>query len=198
MVTRGLGKRNVMIDLETLGTTPGSVIFAIGAVRFDSKGIAEHFYRLISINDGLRHGFHTDPMTLAWWLGRTIEERGEYNKAFKLEPVYGEVVDLYEALRDFMDFVEAVPESLVWGNGATMDLSLLSAAYRMLNLPTPWHYRNERCARTMLALFGQHVGYIDPKDAQYTHHAAEDARYEAIEVSRILAYLEAQNVTRTV
>ena len=35
MIKRRVGFKHVMIDIETLGSKPGSVIVAIAAVRFD-------------------------------------------------------------------------------------------------------------------------------------------------------------------
>jgi hypothetical protein len=48
--------KNVMIDIETLGTRPGSVILSIGACRFGADGIGEEFYRAIDVLDSLMAG----------------------------------------------------------------------------------------------------------------------------------------------
>ena len=83
---------DIMIDLETLGTTPGSVILSVAAVPFvrgpgstRSRRRANAFYAKISLKDSLRRGFSVDADTLVWWMG---QNRAAQDKAFsrKMEP----------------------------------------------------------------------------------------------------------------
>ena len=44
----------VMLDLETFGTAPGSVIKAIGAVVFSPDGLGKQFYRIVDAQSCVR------------------------------------------------------------------------------------------------------------------------------------------------
>jgi len=66
---------DIMIDLETLGTTADSVILSIGAVRFNLDtscvfdGLGDTFYQVITIDDQSKR--HISGYTLAWWMGQS-------------------------------------------------------------------------------------------------------------------------------
>ena len=61
---------HVMVDLETLGTTAGSVILSIGAVVFSQReGLGATYDRVISERSCLAAGLTTDPATITWWNG---------------------------------------------------------------------------------------------------------------------------------
>lgn len=64
--------RNVMIDLETFGTRPGSVIVSIGAVEFSMDGIGEAYYRAIDVASSLLAGLTIDEITVKWWREQDI------------------------------------------------------------------------------------------------------------------------------
>jgi hypothetical protein len=67
---------NVMVDLETLGTVPGSVILSIGAVAFDEMEVAEEgFYRAIRRETCEQAGLKVSAATLAWWEKQSLEAR---------------------------------------------------------------------------------------------------------------------------
>lgn len=57
-----------MLDLETFGTKPGSVIRSIGAVMFDLDGrTGPEFYRNIDEESCVKAGLTYDPSTVSWW-----------------------------------------------------------------------------------------------------------------------------------
>ena len=50
--------KDIMLDLETLGTGPGCAIVSIGAVAFDEFGVAEiGFYRACHVSDWETPGY---------------------------------------------------------------------------------------------------------------------------------------------
>ena len=59
---------DVMIDLETLGIQPGSVIRSIGAVVFDpvTNTLGSTFYQNICADSCKKAGLTTDPDTIKW------------------------------------------------------------------------------------------------------------------------------------
>ena len=75
--------QNVMVDLETMGTRPGSVIVSIGAIEFDpqSARLGRTFYQTCSIKSAVDVGLAMDPETVTWWLQQSEGARGELIKA---------------------------------------------------------------------------------------------------------------------
>src|SRR6185312_9517141 len=60
---------NIMLDLETWGTTPGSAIRSVGACTFDpfSSEIGEKFYSTVDDGSCFEAGLTVDAGTKAWW-----------------------------------------------------------------------------------------------------------------------------------
>lgn len=169
---------NIMVDLETLGTAPGSVVLSIGAVYFGPEGLGEQFYSVISLEDSERHGLTTDDATVNWWKRQSPGAR-EVLEAVKTP----DAPSLKVALDSFTKFVHGTCK--IWGNGAGFDNVLLEELYRALRLTPPWKFWDSRCFRTLKALFPQ------PKKADkvVAHNALQDAIDQAEEAVVILKYI---------
>lgn len=161
-------KQHIMLDLETLGTRPGSVITSIGAVKFSAGGIGETFYRRIDIADSMKAGLKVDPDTLKFWFKQPDESRLELT-----EP--GELLTV--VLLEFNTFI-GDEEVCIWGNGASFDNALLAEVYRVVDYTMPWKFWNERCYRTLKALHpekpfrqrhGVHHNALDDAISQAEH-----------------------------
>ena len=75
----------IMVDLETLGTAPGSVILSIGAVRFDvEKGLLDEFYVNIDVESSQRLGLTIDGDTVMWWLKQSDAARAKCRTPFNI------------------------------------------------------------------------------------------------------------------
>jgi len=177
---------NVMIDIETLGTRPGSVILSIGAVRFNpSAGDADPmiggktFYRSIDVFDSLMHGLTVDPVTCKWWSNQDPASLGAVCNATH---------DLKPALHALSVFINH--DDYVWAKGPDFDLVLLEAAYIKVGLKRPWNYRNTRDVRTILHIGQLHqVGNV--KDMRTLgHHALQDAIHQAKQVNKVYRALD--------
>jgi len=189
---------DVMIDLETLGTTPGSVIVAIGAVAFDRNkvgGVAIFDVR-IDPADAQRRGLTIDANTVMWWLAQSDDARSAL-KALGGPPI----LSLDDALVGLGEFVKGCgPDVCVWGNGADFDLTLLGAAYHTVGRATPWSHRKHRCLRTLKDVLPPEAtaAAIADTDAACSawfkpHVALLDARWQARLAVEIYARLrEAQ------
>ena len=166
---------DIMIDIESLDTSPNCVILTIGAVRFDPKGMGvveklelrpmieeqtEKFNRVINED------------TLRWWSTQSEDA---------LDEAMGD--------RDRVSFNECM-EALykfcwnrraVWSNGASFDIVAMESAWRNLGMRIPWPYYTVRDTRTLYEIAG-----VSLKDKKYgsktTHKAVEDAEHQAIVV----------------
>ena len=160
-----------MLDLETLGSTPGSVICAVGGVVFGQGKITAEFYHRVDPEDCVRHGLRIEAGTALWWLKQGDAARAEL--CFPGEP-------LLTVLAGFHRWVGDPDTAEIFGNGASFDPLILAAAYRACHMPTPWKYYNERCYRTIKSLFPNNE---TPKNS---HNALEDARNQAIHLMRLM------------
>jgi len=165
--------KNVMIDIETLGTRPGDTILSIGAVKFTAEeGIVEEFYVTIDPETCKAAGLRAQKSTLEWWEKQSPEARAA---AFKGE------MSLNAALTKLTMWMPPLDNVLVWGNGANFDNTLLAAAYRAMKMDLPWQYWNDRCYRTIANMFlktrVERVGT--------GHHALDDAKTQTLRLLKM-------------
>lgn len=176
--------KHVMVDIETLGTSPGSVILSIGACRFDETGVGERFYRPIDVFDSMMNGLVVDQATIGWWRMQPAESRGALQAG---------AVPLARALNDFRVYLAAIPSQgqpsadFLWAKGPDFDLVMLEAAYGLLGDKKPWRYNTARDVRTILAL-GKHPT-VPVAPFTIAHHALDDAVYQARQVIAAAASL---------
>lgn len=165
-------KTQVMLDLETLGQKPGSVIVALGAVKFCNGEITSSFYERVDPESCISLGLRMDVSTVMWWLGRADAARLEITKHG--EPLSAVLMRFTEWLAD--------EDAEIWGNGAAFDNVLLADAYDRAQLPRPWKFWNDRCYRTMKSLRPD-----VPMPRAGTHHnALDDAKSQALHLMAIL------------
>lgn len=177
---------HIMIDLETIGTRPGSAILTIGAVRFDpvaadfinpqddeillSLPTETAFYRRIERDSCARLGLTEDADTLSWWSRQAPEARCE---AFDADPRHG----IAEVMTEFAGWCGRDP--FPWSHGASFDVVLCEAVFGRLGLRAPWKFWNVRDTRTIYAFTG-----IAPARDRNHHHALSDAAAQASAVQR--------------
>lgn len=160
---------DVMVDLETLGTIPGSVIISIGAVPFNEMEVAEEgFYRAIKRESCEVIGLRVSAETLAWWDRQAPEAR-----KVLIDP---EAVQIEEALLAFNEWIGELPSSVrLWGNGANFDNPLLACAFHATGYEPNYRFFNERCYRTVKNQFPD----IALERTGTYHNALDDARCQA-------------------
>lgn len=171
--------RKIMVDLETLGTQPGSVILSIGAVEFDiDKGLGETFYAVISHASSRQAGLTEDANTLAWWAKQSDAAREILRHVDDAN-----APTLRTALHEFGEFLKRDDE--VWGNGSDFDNVLLASAYEAVGIPLPWKFWNNRCYRTLKNLRPD----IRLERVGTHHNALDDAKTQAIHAIQLLRAL---------
>lgn len=186
--------RDVMIDLETLGTRPGSTILSIGAVEFSAEGtstLGPEFYSVISRLSCEVAGLHEDPETLAWWAKQSTD--AQYVLIEASDPP---AKPLYKVLWLFDRYLAQFKydEVRVWGNGAAFDLPILAEAYHAVNMASSWKFYNERCHRTLKELYPEVT--IDRVGGTH-HNALDDARAQARQAATCLALQRQQKLIAT-
>lgn len=145
---------SVMIDLETLSTHTDAAIIEIGAVEFNkyTGEVGEKFNVIIDPKEWCKNDRHVDGETIQWWFNQSNEARKRFtNKE-------NEYITLNQALwklRYFImdcDTVDDDKNVVVWGNGATMDISILESAFNYFDIKVPWKYWSVNDVRTIVDL----------------------------------------------
>lgn len=179
---------NIMIDIETLGKRPGSVILSIGAVEFDinTGKIIGEFYAVIDLESSIHDGLTVDSSTLLWWMSNDRQEAR--NDLLKIYDEDEESYDLCEALIDLSGFIESSREDdkdlRVWANPPTFDLMILESAYDILNTEVPWKHYEMMDLRTLKKIYKGDKPKFEIKEG-VKHNALYDAKLQAMICSHI-------------
>lgn len=167
----------VMVDLETMATSPNAAIISIGAVRFGSGQILDEFYQVVDLNSSLTVGLEIEADTLLWWMQQDDIARKQFLSGAK---------NISTVLDDFAAWLGQDAE--VWGNGAAFDNVILTNAYKKCGKKRPWAYYNDRCYRTIKALYPN----ITLERAGTHHIAVDDSRHQAKHLMMILPNLSGE------
>lgn len=173
--------KDVMIDLETLGTGPGCVVLSIGAVGFNPKMriLGPKFYQVFNTQNQLGFGLKKDSNTLQWWESQTEDAKEVLKQA------EGGGEDLRDGLLKFSGWLSQFGDSVcIWGNGSDFDNAILQYLYRHVELEVPWKFWNNRCFRTLSSEFKDL--YPKPFRNGTYHNALDDARFQAEWANKIL------------
>jgi hypothetical protein len=153
----------VMLDIETMGRTPGCAVISIAAIAFSfeepliqfedllHKSIGRTFYRNITLQSNELANLHLDANTVDWWLTCTSHEA-------KLALQTPEPISLVEALNQlalFIDSLSPFGQTQVWAKDPSFDCNILRAANeaaRGSTYPLGWTHRDENSVRTISRL----------------------------------------------
>lgn len=176
---------NIMLDIETMGTSTNAAIISIGACYFDPETgeIGGTFHEQCSLKSSMECGLTVDSSTVVWWLKQDELARSKF-----YENEHAQHIN--ECLIKLATFIDA--DSKVWGNGSTFDNSIIRNAYnKALGYDTPWKFWNDRDVRTVVEI-GQRLN-IDPKRDMIfdgvKHDALSDAIHQAKYVSAIWQHI---------
>lgn len=165
--------RHYSIDLETLGTAYNSYILSIGVAEFDlSSGEITGKFKENTVCDTKNFNFSID--TIMWWWMQSQEARESIAKQNKKHMLINALTRLY-------DFIK--PNSFVWGNGATFDISILEYAYGVYDIDPPWKFWNVRDLRT-LVWAGEKNGF--DKNKILFEGTKHDCLHDAIHQAKII------------
>lgn len=180
---------DVMIDLETLGTTPDAVILGIAAVKFDP--FDDYLEKGLDVTDlpalDLLVDVDTQPnrsvedSTLEWW---SKQDPVVQEKMFSTQGR----VSFEQALEQLHQFVWNTG-GRIWAQGTQFDISILEHSFRSLNRAYPWRYSQARDSRTLLDL-------VNVSLPNATHDAVADCFRQIVGVQKALATLGVNRFVR--
>ena len=177
-----------MIDLETLGTSPDTVILTLGAIKFDPyTDVEPHsgLYLRCDIEEQSEElGRTIDDNTMEWW---TKQPQNIQDEAFGEHKDRVDMDQLTKALNKFCVGVDQL-----WCQGPLFDYAILQNLYAQLGHPVPWQYWQIRDSRTLFSLV--------PKDLNEKrtglHNALEDCYFQARKVQQVYNQLDIKNPSK--
>jgi len=176
-----MSRRDLMVDIETLGTGVDATIFQISAAIFDitTGKVSASFNELADISKG---DLNADGGTLQWWLSTDKELLNTLLNKGTLSPD--------ELLKSFYEWIESMrlinhKDFYFWGNGILFDNAMIKHQFEKKGLNYPVYYRNDRDVRTIVELASQklNISVNDLKkqfdDESLTkHNAMDDVTYQ--------------------
>ena len=145
----------MMLDLETMDTEPSAVVLSIGAVIFETsmgeeglvwKANYQNFMRVLEIDSQLARGRTISQSTLLWWMRQDADARDE---AFA--PDRRPVPSVLNEFEEFARTGHVLGVNAYWASPSTFDFPIWESLSKMEGIEEPWHYRQVRDVRTMVA-----------------------------------------------
>ena len=172
-----MANTDLMIDLETLATSPDASILTIGAVKFDPFGDdvknpkCEKFYCRVDLDSCDALGLVTNDATVEWWANQSKEAQ-----AAAFDPTNR--IQIEDAFQQLYKFCWGAKR--VWSNGACFDIVICEHVFRKVGRAIPWKFWEVRDVRTAFDLG------INPQRPPVTaHHALEDAWNQAVGIQNV-------------
>lgn len=143
-----------------------------------------------------RYPLSRDPDTVKWWSEQSAKSQAAFADPVDLRAglimfagwlrgLSGDYYDPNDHKRRYPD------DRRMWAHGAAFDPPFLTAAYRALDLPVPFHYRAPRDTRTCFDMAGidDHSAWLAarPGPLGILHHALDDAISEGRAISDAFA-----------
>lgn len=187
---------DVMLDMETLGTTAGSIILSVAMRTFTLDGSAPKedfdFHHHISVLDSLWHHLQSDERTEEWWRqqgeGVRVKAMEGQKTAVGLESV---MRLLHAQLKQWNEKYDL----FIWGRGVGgFDLPLLDSVMKRVmgeaGYKTPWNYWAAMDVRSIVN-FCKQCG-LEMEKMETPHDAREDVMKQIKEVQTCWNYVKVE------
>ena len=185
----------VMIDIETLGKTPESVVLSVGAAVMDMEtfAIVDKKYWVMDLKEQ-KNRRSIDAETVMWWMQQSDDARAAFRN---LIPNTNAIT--------FKDELQALfnqyNTKTVWANGTNFDIPILSNyIYSYFMGPgdevdlVPWNYRwqDMRSLATVMASVMPYNSTFYSQHASVAHNALDDAVRQAEYVLQCLKWINSK------
>ena len=169
------------IDIETLGTSPDTVVLTIGGIKFDpmeDDGLHSQFYYRLDADEQIEMGRTVDEKTLEWWEKQPEEIRKE-----ALETTGR--VSTEQSLKALNKWLVGVDK--IWCQGPVFDIGILENLYKQIGLHHNWPFYIIRDSRTLFSLMDK-----DPrKEIDFkAHNALADAIVQSLCIQKVYKKLD--------
>lgn len=170
---------HLMIDFESLGLRPNSVILSAGVCSVPPNLVPEaQWYGEFEIDSQTRYPYNrtVDLNTQAFWTKQGDMPQGTTDLAEGIASLYLHLSYLAERFT-----------LQIWANGTDFDIPLLYNALDANECPSPFEYNSVRDYRTMRKAFWEVTA---PPFEGKKHHALDDAKNQAAHLDMIFNHIQ--------
>lgn len=148
---------HMMLDIETLSTTPRAVILSVGWAIFNLQhGIVDSYH--IRLDATQQDDREISISTLKFW---AEQDRELFARSLSGDQFVGSL------WQDLNFHIGNWDVTTFWGNPAAFDQVLLEDLFRSNQLNVPWTHRDWRCFRTFMNLADvERIAPVTPHDAE--------------------------------
>ncbi len=149
----------MMFDLETLDTEPSAVVLSVGAVIWETGQMPDdgplqwqvrkmdgQFMRTLNIQSQVERGRTMSERTLLWWMQQDADAQAEAFASVRT-PIH----QVMQQFDDFAQFGKDLGVNAYWASPSTFDFPIWESLSKMAGIEEPWHYRQVRDVRTVVA-----------------------------------------------
>ena len=154
----------MMMDIETLGTSAGCVILSIGVVAFEKSAMEPIDSMHVVLDQTLQKmmGMKENPSTVEWWKSQSPEAWQSATES---------PVKVQNALAQLDGFYAKHKPRVTWTQGNNFDPPILGHLYAVMKLPTPWKFWAVRDTRTFFDVYDFDARMVQRVN---TYHNARD------------------------
>lgn len=178
--------KHIMLDIETLGLSPNSVILQIVAKEFNLNGqpsLITPFQCNINLNQPDRV---VETGTLSWWLNQDLATIKTVINGYTQKSLVHALTTLNSWIYNIRTDNNIVIK--FWCRGTNFDFTLLENAYKQNDIVIPWEYYELSDVRTFDALVPSPIRKQIKRKGIY-HNALDDVEFQIEYVQACLNYL---------
>jgi len=160
-------KRHLALDIESLDTTPRTVILSVGAVAFDTDASEfapiDSYHRRFDIAPQIFGGRTVSQSTIDWW---RLQSKKAHAEVLAID--HGNIVE-------FAEWTHLVAPITTWAWGTHFDIAALEDMAQESGVKLGWAYNSVRCARSVFKV-REAMGLTVPSHKpEIAHSALSDA-----------------------
>lgn len=183
---------DIMVDIETLGTSPDSTVIQIASMAFDIQtGEVKDKFNMIADIEKNELPISATGGTIKWWLNTNADlfkkllNEGNASSEEVIKYFYNWINKLRQKEMNEKKDLTLLGDLYLWGNGILFDNKIIQHQMKMVGLDYPIFYRNDRDVRTIVDLAGAKSGLSEKElkakfndESLVAHNAFDDVIYQ--------------------
>lgn len=173
----------LMLDTETMGLSPKSVVTQLALYPYDPEEDTVYdnqvIWSFLPLQPQIDAGRVIEADNILWWMTQSDEARAMFDR--NTGDSHTLMVLLQHFVHRFRELTKGVDWEL-WAQGPQFDVPLVENLLRMFQLPVPWEegmdYRRVRDLRTLVAEAGIDPYSVEKPTGFVKHQAGWDCRYQ--------------------
>ena len=168
----------IMIDTESLGLGPKSVMLQFAAVVFDRddpETILREIEEYFPAQPQIKLGRTVEFSTILFWMQQPDAARTKM--ALNSGDDFDELAALFNSIgRKLTQVMEEYPDYEVFARGTQHDIPMIQSLFDDLGQPTPWHYDRISDLKTLMKEAKVGKREVPVRAGLIPHHALSDCK----------------------